>query len=127
MDEVDEPAVVDQCRGRREIGSRLAISVEMRHCSPNALVRIADARPRFGAGHQAKSVVERLGSHDQLDGQDPFDVLEHHPGVSRRDRAHRDMVLLVGRRRDAVGRGRMGEHLVLRYESGGRVLEDHQP
>ena len=49
------------------------------------------------------------------------------PRVAGRDRAHRDVVLLVGARRDRVGRRRMGQDLVLRGEGGGRVLVDHHP
>ena len=49
------------------------------------------------------------------------------PRVPRRDRAHRDVVLLVRARRDRVDRRRMGEDLVLRHEGGRRVLVDHHP
>ena len=53
--------------------------------------------------------------------------VEHRAGVPRRDRPHRDVILLVGARRDRIGRGRVGEDLVLRREGGRRVLVDHHP
>ena len=43
------------------------------------------------------------------------------------DRPHRDVVLLVRRGRDRVGRRRVGKDLVLGRERRGRVLEDHHP
>ena len=83
--------------------------------------------PRSLAPGHREPQVERLGGDEQLDGEDPLDVLDDGPRVPRRDRAHRDVVLLVGARRDAVrGRG-VDQHLVLGREGRGRVLVDHHP
>ena len=85
------------------------------------------ARPDYqtGFGAQRQPQVERLGGDDQFEGQDPLDVRDDGHGVAGRDRSHRDVVFLIRRGRDRVGAGRVGQHLVLRRQRRGRVLEQH--
>ena len=87
----------------------------------------ATPRPGRAPGSRSQAQVEALGGADELDGQDALGVLEDAAQVEGRDRAHRDVVLLVGRGGDGVGRGRVRQHLRLRGQGGRRVLQDHEP
>ena len=97
----------------------------IRRAAPGAGAAPSDAA--IAPATAARAQVERLRRDEQLDRQDPLDVLEDVARVPRRDRAHRDVVLLVGARRDRIDRRRMGQDLVLRHEGGGGVLVDHHP
>ncbi len=63
----------------------------------------------------------------ELDCEHPLQVLDDRRELSRRDRRHRDVVLLGRGRRDRVDGGGVREHLALRHERGGRDLRHHEP
>ena len=121
-------------QGRRPRSWTIAVAAAMSgpgsrspsRCRPRAHARAP--RPRR-AGHRPcrEPQVERLRRDEQLDRQDPLDVAGDRPRVAGRDRAHRDVVLLVGARRDRVDRRRMREDLVLGHQGGRGVLVDHHP
>jgi hypothetical protein len=120
---------MDELRGGRQVRTRLAVGVEVGDPRPDPPVGLGHT----GAGlcsrrrRQIESEVERLGANDELDADDFLDVLEHGSAVPGRDRAHRDVILLVGARRNRIGGCRMDEDLVLRREGGRGVLVDHHP
>src|SRR6476659_8350834 len=87
------PVANDRCRGR-EIWSGLALLVQVADPGADEREGLADSDTRsLPTGHREPE-VERLGSDEQLDGEDPFDVLDDRAGMPRRDRSHRDVVLL---------------------------------
>ena len=73
-------------------------------------VRLARRRrPAPAPGSIASRRSSACAAHEQLDGQDPLDVARAtRPRLARRDRAHRDVVLLVRAGRDRIGRRRDG-------------------
>ena len=125
--QIDQRPRSDEFDRRGEIGRLLAIAIEMRHDGPDSRRRLADARAgrHALATGLAESQLERLRSAQQLDRQDRLDVRLDRPRVPGPDGAHRDVILLVGARRDRIDRRRMRQHLVLRHERRGGVLEQH--
>jgi len=128
---------VDELPGGGKIRPRLSIAIEHGHPFPDPTMRLGDTETRTGrrAAHSRAALggqgraakIEGLRRDEQLDADDPLHPVEHRARMSRRDRTHRDVVLLVRRGRDGIDRRRVGQHLVLGGEGSRRVLVDHHP
>ena len=77
-------------------------------------------------GAQRPAQVDALGRGQQFDGDDVAGVRVHLGQPPRGEGRHADMVLLVGRGRQAVDTGRVGQRLVLAGERSGGDLGDHE-
>src|SRR3954452_18410633 len=85
--EIGEHAVMDHRRRRGEIGSRLAVAIEVRDACPHPRERLgdSDAGPRPTTLRVTESKVERLGGDERLDREDPLGMLDDGPRVAGRD------------------------------------------
>ena len=82
-----------------------------------------DGRARAAAAPGSRAPGRRTGARSPSTRST---LCAHLPQVHGRGRAHRDVILLAGARRDRVGAGRVHEHLALADEAGGDVLGDHE-
>src|SRR3990172_1897424 len=112
--QVQEGAAAHEVRGRFDVRAGIPVRLEVGDARSQAAVGLGHPCTRAVAVGQPE--VEALASAQQLERQDDLDVAEDLARLASRDRAHRDVVLLVGARRDRVGGGGVDEHLVLRHE-----------
>ena len=80
---------------------------------------------RGRAGQRAQE-LDALRRREQLDAEDVRGVGDHRLQAARRERGHRDVVFLVGRGRQRIDAGRVGERLVLAGQRRRRDVGDHE-
>src|SRR3989344_8130530 len=61
-----------------------------------------------------------------LDSEYGLDVLDHSEGLAGSPSAHGNVILLTGRRRYRINRGRATERLVLGHQRSCRAMRDHE-
>ncbi len=107
----------------------LEIRMELPVGGPGAHLAAEEAPHAFQrlGGGQRPQELHRLKRRDELDGEHALQVFHDRRELPRRDRRHRDVVLLGGRGRDRIDRGGMREHLAFRDQRGGRHLRHHEP
>ena len=71
--------------------------------------------------------IAGLGGGEQFNADDRHGVIGHRRQAPCAMRGHRDVILLVGRGRNGIDAGRMGEGLVLGDQRGCGHLRDHKP
>ena len=127
--EVDQPAVMHERRRRPRSGPGSRSASQAPRLARTRAWASAHRRPATAPAHRTSRAAGRAPAR-RTAARSPRSA----PTCSRTcracragDRAHRHVVLLVGARRDRVGRRRMRQHLVLRRQGGGRVLQEHQP
>jgi len=117
-----QSAGADKGVGAFDIAAQHAIVIEERHVAAQSRQRLLKRR----RGCERPMEIDALGRGQVLDRKDRARIRDHRAEAARGEGRHADMVLLIGRGREAVDARRMGQALILGGERGGGHLGDHE-
>ena len=115
--------MVDHGLKGMDIAVQFAVFGHEWHFGANALKGLFDTLARLAFGVLE---VERLGGHEQFNGEDRADKIHDLARLEGGGHAHRDVVFASGGGGDRIDTGRMAEDAAFDDERGGRDLGNHE-
>src|ERR1700733_13441652 len=122
-DRINDGPAVHEAGRRDDVGMKVTVVFQARNL---ATEQGPDSFKRRARREGAMKVAS-LGGGEELNADDRRCVISHRRQPPRAMRSHRDVILLVGRGRNGIDAGWMGEGLVLGDQGGGGHLRNHEP